>query len=91
MLTAEDFDAAESSKNEGILDVFLVFRTVRMRQKIRCSAADDLFRVSQRFFLICSRILHQPPRRLCYTIFAHGAVEETDAVEISADKPTVDL
>ena len=45
-LTAEDFDAAESSKNEGILDVFPVFRTERMRQKIRCSAEGDLFRGS---------------------------------------------
>ena len=45
-LTAEDFDLAESSKNEGILYVFPVFRTERIRQKIRRSAADDLFRVS---------------------------------------------
>ncbi|MGM9550278.1 MAG: helix-turn-helix domain-containing protein [Faecousia sp.] len=43
---ARDFVTDESVKNEGILDVFLVFNTARMWQKIRHSAADDLFRGS---------------------------------------------
>ena len=40
------FVSGESLGNGGILDVFPVFQTVRMGQKIRCSAADDLFRDS---------------------------------------------
>ena len=48
-LTARDFGSAESSKNGGILYVFPVFRTARMGQNIRCSAADDLFRGSLAF------------------------------------------
>ena len=33
-------------ENEGILYVFPVFHTADWEQKIRCPAADDLFRVS---------------------------------------------
>ena len=45
-MVAGDFGSDESSENEGILDVFPVFRTARMGQKTRYPAADDLFRVS---------------------------------------------
>ena len=43
---ARDFATDESVKNEGILDVFPAFETARMEKKIRCPAADDLFRDS---------------------------------------------
>ena len=45
-LAAEDFGSAESSGNGGILYVFPISRTERMRQKICCPAEDDLFRGS---------------------------------------------
>ena len=45
-LTARDFDSAKSTENAGILCVFPIFSTAWMGQKIRCSAADDLFRGS---------------------------------------------
>ncbi|MGM9549300.1 MAG: hypothetical protein ACI3V5_05600 [Faecousia sp.] len=48
---ARDFATDESVKNEGILDVFLVFNTARMWQKIRHSAAGDLFRASLKFLI----------------------------------------
>ena len=38
--------ADESFGNAGILDVFPIFKTARMGQKIRCSAETELFRVS---------------------------------------------
>ena len=43
-LTAGVFISGESSENGRILDVFPVFQAARLGQKIRCSAADDLFR-----------------------------------------------
>ncbi|MDD6856093.1 MAG: hypothetical protein PUD66_06695, partial [Oscillospiraceae bacterium] len=45
-LTARDFDLTEGLENRGILYVFPVFQTALSEQKIRCSAADDLFRGS---------------------------------------------
>ena len=45
-LTAEDFASAESLKSGGILYVFPAFQTVGLEQKIRRSAADELFRGS---------------------------------------------
>ncbi len=41
-----DFGSPESMENMGILDVFPVFHTAPVGQKIRCNAADELFRVS---------------------------------------------
>ena len=35
--SARDFDASESMKNAGILDVFPIFHTARLGQKIRRS------------------------------------------------------
>ena len=40
-LTARDFDSAESIEIEEILCVFSNFSAARMRQKARCSAADE--------------------------------------------------
>ncbi len=45
-LAARDFGSPESMENMGILDVFPVFHTAPEGQKIRCPAADELFRVS---------------------------------------------
>ena len=45
-LAARDFSPAEGSENGGILYGFPVFGTARMGEKIRCPAADELFRVS---------------------------------------------
>ncbi len=45
-LGARDFGSPESMENEGILDVFPVFHTAPVGQKIRCPAAVELFRVS---------------------------------------------
>ena len=45
-LKAEDFGQVESLKIAGILYVFPNFQTARLGQKIRCSAANDLFSVS---------------------------------------------
>ena len=41
-----DFGTSESVENAGILDVFPIFHTARLGQKIHCSAADNLFRDS---------------------------------------------
>ncbi len=49
-LAAKDFGSPESMENEGILDVFPVFHTAPMGQKIRCPDADELFRVSLDLF-----------------------------------------
>ena len=46
-LTARDFGTGEGLENTGILCVFPIFQTERLGQKIRCSAADDLFGVSE--------------------------------------------
>ena len=45
-LTAKDFGSRQDLENEGILYVFPIFQTADWEQKIRRSAADDLFRVS---------------------------------------------
>ena len=40
--SARDFDPSESMKNEGILDVFPIFRTARLGKKIRRSPQSPL-------------------------------------------------
>ena len=45
-LAARDFVSRQGMESEGILCVFLTFHTAAWEQKIRCPAADDLFRVS---------------------------------------------
>ena len=42
----ERFSPAEGSENGGILYGFPVFGTARMGEKLRCPAADELFRAS---------------------------------------------
>ena len=46
---ARDFSSAESLENRGILGVFPVFQTVRMREKTRHPAADAIVRCCPRF------------------------------------------
>jgi len=48
-----DFSLAEGFKSGGILCVFPGFEAARIEEKIRCSAAGDLFRVSLVFLAIC--------------------------------------
>ncbi len=45
-LAARDFGSPESMENGGILDVFPVFHTEPVGQKIRCKADAELFRGS---------------------------------------------
>ena len=40
--SARDFGTSESMKNAGILDVFPIFRTARLGQKIRRSPQSSL-------------------------------------------------
>ena len=48
--SARDFDTSESMKNAGILDVFPIFYTARLGQKIRRSPQYPLCGVAQEIF-----------------------------------------
>ena len=47
-----DFDPSESMKNAGILDVFPIFHTARLGQKIRRSPQCPLCGVALAFFVL---------------------------------------
>ena len=50
--SARDFDASESMKNAGILDVFPIFYTARLGQKIRRSPQFPLCGVALRILIL---------------------------------------
>src|SRR5574344_874118 len=72
--SARDFGTSESMKNAGILDVFPIFHTARLGQKIRRSPQFPLCGVALALFKLCLSFLWVVASGIfsCYTVRKGG-------------------